>query len=96
MCSNRLLVGVYVGLALSGPKRLSTEYLVDVGFLTKRYGLFFTKKWRIQGKLLHLVNNVNSSIKLTYKLGSTLVSMYRNCLKIVDTIRPFEKCNLSA
>ena len=78
MCSNRLLVGVYVGLALSGPKRLSTKYLVDLGFLTKRYGLFFTKKWRIQGKLLNIVSDVNTSNKLAYKLRSTLMTVWEN------------------
>ena len=88
MCSNRLLVGVYVGLALSGPKRLSTEYLVDVGFLTKRYGLFFTKKWIIQGKLLNIVSEVNTSNKLAYKLRSTLMTVGEIGISVLGV--PFE------
>lgn len=41
------------------------------------------------------VSDVNSKKGQAYKLRSTLVGVYRNRLKIVSTIGPFEKCNLS-
>ena len=38
---------------------------------------------------------VNTKNKEAYKLRCALISVYRNCLKVVSTIGPFEKCNLS-